>query len=151
REELTAEALTADGWYRTGDLGFVHQGEVFVTGRKKDLLIIKGRNYYPSDIEDVVSKVEGIAPGRVVAFGLPDEESGTEKLVILAETREGATEHEKKLLLKIRSAVSLEMDCTPGDVRIVPARWLVKSTSGKLARGDNRDKYLSTLASSRHA
>jgi acyl-CoA synthetase (AMP-forming)/AMP-acid ligase II len=147
RDDLTAQAMTADGWYRTGDLGFVHQGEVYVTGRKKDLIIIKGRNYYPGDVEAVVAGVEGVAAGRVVAFGLPDEEAGTEKLVILAEPREELPAPEgKRLALRIRNAVSVELDCTPGDVRVVPPRWLVKSTSGKLARGDNRDKYLRSFA-----
>jgi hypothetical protein len=83
----------------------------------------------------------------VVAFGLADEEAGTEKLVILAEPREELSEMEgKRLALKIRNAVSIELDATPGDVRVVPPRWLVKSTSGKLARGDNRAKYLESFA-----
>ena len=124
RDDLTARAMTEGGWYKTGDLGFVHEGEVFVTGQK-DYIVLKGRNYYPTDIEEVVGRVEGIAPGRVVAFGLPNEESGTEKLILLAEAKEGSTEHEKKLALKVRAAVSLEMDCTPGDVRIVPSRSLM--------------------------
>jgi acyl-CoA synthetase (AMP-forming)/AMP-acid ligase II len=147
RDDLTSQAMTADGFYRTGDLGFLHEGEVFVTGRKKDLLILKGKNHYPADIEDVVARVDGVAAGRVVAFGLADEEAGTEKLVILAEPRDELSEMEgKRLALKIRNAVSIELDATPGDVRVVPPRWLVKSTSGKLARGDNRDKYLASLA-----
>ena len=144
RADLTHAAFTAAGWYRTGDLGFLHEGEVFVTGRRKDLIIIQGRNFYPGDLEATAGRVPGIAAGRVVAFGLSDEVAGTEKLVILAEAEPDSAEHPKQLALKIRNAVAQELDCTLGLVQIVPTRWLVKSTSGKLARNDNRQKFLAT-------
>jgi acyl-CoA synthetase (AMP-forming)/AMP-acid ligase II len=145
RDDLTRAAITADGWYRTGDLGFIHLGEVYVTGRKKDLIIIQGRNFYPGDIEETGSHVPGVAPGRIVAFGLPDETTGTEKLVILAEGENGSGENPKLLALKIRNAVAQELDCTPSLVQIVPARWLIKSSSGKIARNDNRQKFLAAI------
>lgn len=146
REDLTREALTADGWYKTGDLGFVRGGEVYVTGRKKDLIIVQGRNFYPADVEKVVARVEGVTPGRVVVFGMHNEKTGTEGLIVLAESEECDGEHARRLSLKIRNAVAQELDCTPQDVRVVPPRWLVKSTAGKLARADNRSKYLTNLA-----
>lgn len=139
-EELTRAALDGDGWYKTGDLGFMFDGELFVTGRSKDLIIIQGRNFYPADIEAAVADVEGVAAGRVVAFGIADETGGTEQLIVLAEAEEAADP--RKLALRVRSRVAQEFNCTPGDARIVPPRWLVKSTSGKLARADNRAKYL---------
>ncbi|HVF45701.1 MAG TPA: AMP-binding protein, partial [Pyrinomonadaceae bacterium] len=142
REDLTREALTADGWYKTGDLGFVLDGEVYVTGRKTDLIIVQGRNFYPADVEKVVSGVEGVTPGRVVVFGVPNEKTGTEGLIVLAESEECEGEGARRLSLRIRNAVAQELDCTPQDVRVVPPRWLVKSTAGKLARADNRSKYL---------
>lgn len=142
REDLTREALTADGWYKTGDLGFVREGEVYVTGRKKDLIIVQGRNFYPADVERVVASVEGVTPGRVVVFGMPNEKTGTEGLIVLAESEAFEGEHARRLALRIRNAVAQELDCTPQDVRVVPPRWLVKSTAGKLARADNRSKYL---------
>lgn len=142
REDLTREALTADDWYRTGDLGFVREGEVYVTGRKKDLIIVQGRNFYPADVERVVGVVEGVTPGRVVAFGMANEKTGTEGLIVLAESEEFGGEGARRLALKIRNAVAQELDCTPQDVRVVEPRWLVKSTAGKLARADNRSKYL---------
>jgi fatty-acyl-CoA synthase len=129
-----------DGWFLTGDLGFVKDGEVYVTGRKKDLIVIQGRNFHPSDFEEVASQVPGVTAGRVVAFGVADEKSGTERLVILVEIEEQASAG--AVALAIRREVAQELDCTPSDVRVVPARWLVKSTSGKLARDDNRRKYL---------
>lgn len=142
REDLTREALTVEGWYKTGDLGFVRDAEVYVTGRKKDLIIVQGRNFYPDDVERVVAGVEGVTPGRVVVFGMPNEKTGTEGLLVLAESEESEGEHARRLALRIRNAVAQELDCTPQDVRVVPPRWLVKSTAGKLARADNRSKYL---------
>ncbi|HKG12272.1 MAG TPA: AMP-binding protein [Pyrinomonadaceae bacterium] len=142
REDLTRDALTGEGRYKTGDLGFVRGGEVYVTGRKKDLIIVQGRNFYPADVERVVAGVEGVTPGRVVVFGMPNEKTGTEGLIVLAESEEFGGEHARRLSLRIRNAVAQELDCTPQDVRVVPPRWLVKSTAGKLARADNRSKYL---------
>ena len=147
REDLTRAAMTDDGFYRTGDLGFIDAGEVFVTGRKKDLIIIQGRNFYPADIERIVGETEGVVAGRVVAFGLRDEHQGTEGLVVLVEAVDQAADAQRRLVLAIRKRIAQSLDCTPSDVRVVPARWLVKSTSGKLARGDNRAKYLATFAS----
>jgi acyl-CoA synthetase (AMP-forming)/AMP-acid ligase II len=142
REDLTREALMAEGWYRTGDLGFVREGEVYVTGRKKELIIVQGRNFYPADVERVAASVEGVTAGRVVVFGMPNERTGTEGLIVLAESEEFEGEGARRLALKIRNAVAQELDCTPQDVRVVAPRWLVKSTAGKLARADNRSKYL---------
>jgi acyl-CoA synthetase (AMP-forming)/AMP-acid ligase II len=142
REDLTREALTGGGFYRTGDLGFVLGGEVYVTGRKKDLIIVQGRNFYPADVERVAASVEGVTAGRVVVFGLANERTGTEGLIVLAEGEEFEGDGARRLSLRIRNAVAQELDCTPQDVRVVPPRWLVKSTAGKLARADNRSKYL---------
>ncbi len=145
REDLTRAALTSDGWYLTGDLGFVRDGEVYVTGRKKDLIIIQGRNIYPGDVEQIVSEIPGLIPGRAVAFDIRGEAEGTDRLVILAEAIEYAGPQAKALALLIRNAVAQELNCTPYDVRIVPPRWLIKSTAGKMARNDNRTKYLETI------
>ena len=70
RSDLTQAAITREGWFRTGDLGFISDSELYVTGRKKDLIIIQGRNFYPTDIEDAVGRLPGVKNGRVVAFGL---------------------------------------------------------------------------------
>ena len=142
RDDLTRESLTDAGYYRTGDLGFRSEGDIFVTGRRKDLIIIQGRNFYPADVETIVSEVGGVTAGRVVVFGLPLQKTGTEGLVVLAESIDYAGEQGKQLALRIRNRVAQELDCTPFDVRVVPPRWLIKSTAGKLARNDNRNKYL---------
>lgn len=141
RPDLTAAAMTDGGWYLTGDLGFLHEGELYVTGRKKDLIIIQGRNYYPADIEEAVANVEGVLSGRVAAFGVRDERTGTEGLVIVAEVGD-ERQQDASIVAAIRASVAQEFDCTPSDVRLLPAKWLVKSSSGKVARNDNREKYL---------
>ncbi len=74
-----------DGWYLTGDYGYMAGGEVYVSGRKKDLIIVGGKNIYPQDLETLAMEVDGVHPGRVVAFGVFNEEAGTEEVVIVAE------------------------------------------------------------------
>jgi acyl-CoA synthetase (AMP-forming)/AMP-acid ligase II len=145
RPDLTAQAIDVNGWYATGDLGFILNGEIYVSGRKKDLLILRGRNYLAQDIETAVGAIEGLKTGRIVAFGLPDPVAGTERLIILAEAEFADSSRRGALCLEIRKCVAQAFDTTASDVRIVPDRWLVKSTSGKLARSDNRTKYLLTL------
>lgn len=140
RADLTAAAIDGNGWYATGDLGFVLDNEVYVTGRQKDLLILRGRNYLAQDIEASLGALAGVRPGRVVAFSLPDPQLGTERLIVIAEAEPGADNG--ALALAIRQCVAQTFDTTIGDLKIVPERWLVKSTSGKLARKDNAAKYL---------
>lgn len=140
--ELNASVIDDRGTYATGDLGFLLDGELFVTGRLKDLIIIRGRNYYPQDIEALVGEVAGVVPGRVAAFGIPDAATGTEQLVILMEIAEG--EAPGKVALAVRRTIAQSLDCTAGDVRVVPPRALVKSTSGKISRPENRRRYLET-------
>ena len=138
--EETAAAMS-DGLFYTGDLGYVAGGEVYVTGRRKDLVIIGGRNIYPQDIEDAVLAVDGVVAGRAVAFGIPDPRHGTEQLVVLAES-EQPEDAWPDLRRAIHHALAERADVVPGDVEIVAPRTLVKSSSGKLARGENRARYL---------
>jgi acyl-CoA synthetase (AMP-forming)/AMP-acid ligase II len=86
RNETASKAAMVDGWYRTGDVGFIHDGELFICGRTKELLIIHGRNYYAHDLEVIASGVEHVKPGRAVAFSLEDASSGSEEAVVLVET-----------------------------------------------------------------
>ena len=79
------ETAFHEGWYLTGDLGYLANGEVYVTGRKKDLIIVGGKNVHPQDLEQLAGEVQGIHAGRVVAFGVYDPEAGTEDVVLVAE------------------------------------------------------------------
>lgn len=140
-EDATASAIDSNGWYHTGDLGFIHEGNVYVTGRKKDLLIVGGRNFYPQDIERICDRFEGSIPGRSVALGMRDERMGTEQAILLMESRledEGA---KASLAASVRKAVFDELDCPLADIRVVPYMWLLKTSSGKIARQPNLNKY----------
>ena len=85
------ESLTNDGWYVTGDYGFMFQNDLYVIGRTKDIIISAGVNVFPEDIENLVHTVEGVYPGRVVAFGVDDPAQGTESLALVAEMRGSST------------------------------------------------------------
>jgi fatty-acyl-CoA synthase len=141
RPEATALALR-DGWYRTGDLGFVEQGELFVVGRIKELIIVNGQNIVAGDIEFEVNRVPGIKAGRAVAFGVYSQAVGSEQLIIVAEKDPEAERPADEVTKDISAAVQRSFGLIPRDVRITAERWLVKSTSGKISREENRKKYL---------
>lgn len=141
--DLTA-AVLSDGWYRSGDLGYLADGHLFITGRKKDLLIIAGKNYYPQDIERIVSGVDGVYPGRVVALGLDDPRIGTQRLIVIAERSSEAVD-EPELSANIRQTLAADLDCVIDDLRVVPHMWLLKTSSGKIARAPNLKRYLEEL------
>lgn len=133
--ETTEAALDGD-WYRTGDLGCVDGGEVFVTGRLKDVIIVQGRNVMAHDVEAAVSRVHGVKPGRCVAFGRFNERHGSEELVVVAE-RDGTDDP----TLAIGDAVMADIGVACADIRMVEPGWLVKTSSGKTSRSDNARKY----------
>jgi len=142
-EEKTAEVLK-DGWYTSGDIGFRQEGELFVVGRKKDMIIVAGKNIYPEDIEDVLSQVEGVLPGRVIAFGLEDEEAGTEQICVVAETPlTGETERKRLRLAIVETCMGI--DVTVSRPYLAPPRWLIKSSAGKPARSANRERAINEL------
>lgn len=143
RDDATTAALH-EGWYLTGDMGYMADGEVFVLGRKKDLLIVGGRNVYPQDLESLVSTIEGIHPGRVAVFGIANPDTGTEDAAVVAEVD---TEHEQEqqaIKAAIRRVIAAGSDIAVRHVWLVPRGWLIKTSSGKVARSANRDKILET-------
>ncbi|MBX3045868.1 MAG: AMP-binding protein [Anaerolineales bacterium] len=140
RPDLSQQAITPDGWYLTGDMGYLADGELYISGRKKDLLIVGGKNIYPQDLEDIANRTAGVYPGRAVAFGVLDERLGSEKVVIICETTENADLAAAEQ--ELRAKVVQETEVTVGDLRFVPRGWILKTSSGKHARTDNREKYL---------
>lgn len=152
RPDLSGQAFL-DGWYLTGDLGYQVDGELYVSGRKKDLIIAGGKNIYPQDLENLAGEVEGVHPGRSVAFGIFNEDTGTEEVVLVAEideesriisgspagVRVSRIEH---LTRAIREKVSRGSEVTLKTVYLVERNWLIKTSSGKVAREANKAKYL---------
>jgi fatty-acyl-CoA synthase len=131
-----------DGWYLTGDMGYLVDGEVYIIGRKKDIIINAGKNVYPQDIEAIVNTVEGIKPGRAVVFGVPDEREGTELIAVVAEVLTDNPETKHAINRRIRQAVVQQATVTVSYVQLVSDGWLIKTSSGKIARAANRDKWL---------
>ena len=145
RNDMHATAVVLkDGWYFSGDYGFRHEGEQFIIGRKKDIIIVAGKNLFPEDIEDAVGEVPGVIPGRVIAFGREDEEAGTEQVCVIAETEYEHREVRSELRLGIVRA-GMEIDVTISRVYLVCPRWLIKSSSGKPARNSNKVRALTQL------
>ncbi|MGD8455385.1 MAG: AMP-binding protein [Anaerolineales bacterium] len=147
RPDITAEAIK-DGWYFTGDMGYLANGQLYVSGRKKDLIIVGGKNIYPQDLEAIANRVPGIYPGRAVAFGLFDERLGSESIVMVCELLTGEEARPfQDVERELRQQVVQQTEVTLADVRLVDGRWLIKTSSGKIARGDNRNKYLNEFRS----
>ena len=145
RDELTAQSFI-DGYYCTGDLGYLRDGELYVTGRRKDLIIVGGKNVYPNDLEQLAGEVAGVHAGRVVAFGAFDAEQGTEEVVILAEAEDLSVAHDEsaaeELADRVRAHVTKNSDVAVRIARIVSEKWLIKTSSGKIARTACREKWL---------
>ena len=141
RNDLTENAF-ADGWYLTGDYGFMMSGEVFVSGRKKDMIIIGGKNVYPQDLESLSYEVAGVHAGRSVAFGLFDEEQGTEDVVIIAEVDSEDPAEQQKVADAIRLHVTKNSAIALRYVKVVDPKWILKTSSGKTARSANKEKFL---------
>jgi acyl-CoA synthetase (AMP-forming)/AMP-acid ligase II len=134
----TANDAAFDGaWFRSGDMGFVYDGELYVCGRIKEMLIVHGRNYYANDIEEIVNRVAGVKPGRVVAFGVYDSVTGTEEAVVMAETQMPPGEGRKALGRAIRTEVFDMLSLSLRRVEIIDEGRLIKTTSGKLSREEN--------------
>jgi fatty-acyl-CoA synthase len=131
-----------DSWYYSGDLGFMHKGELYISGRKKDLIIVHGKNYYTHDIEYVANKAGGFKPGRAVAIGVYFDNVGSEEVILIAETEETGLEKLKQAKRVIKMRISKELNLVIKDVHLVPLKWLIKTTSGKISRKENKEKYM---------
>lgn len=142
RPDLTAQAM-AGGWHHTGDLGFCHKDELFVIGRKKDLIIVGGENIYPQDIEEIVSANPVVHDGRAIALGLYNPDLGTEDIVVVAELNsEDLLAHAGALESEIRGQIVAALGIAVRTIFLKPPKWIVKSTAGKQARSASREKLL---------
>ncbi len=134
--ELTAEAWK-DGWLYTGDLGYTVNGELFICGRLKDIIIIRGRNFYPSDIEWVISELPGVRRGNVVAFGA--DVDGEEQLFVCAEAFQSDA---AGLTDAIQNAVTAQIGIAVHHVEIVAQGTLPRTSSGKPQRRKTKQMFL---------
>ncbi|WP_243368735.1 AMP-binding protein [Microvirga solisilvae] len=123
-----------DGWLDTGDLGYLHNGNLFITGRIKDLIIRAGANISPYEIEQVAGEIEGVRSGAVGAIGLNDPVKGTENLVVFFETTQKASDMVEAMRQAIRDRLSQKLSIAVDHVLPVPPHTLQKTTSGKLQR-----------------
>ncbi|MFT4613043.1 MAG: fatty-acyl-CoA synthase [Bacteroidia bacterium] len=138
--EETSHALCADGWLNTGDIGYVVDGVLTITGRKKDLIIIHGRNIWPQDLEHVAETQPEVRSGDAVAFSAPDNE-GEEMCVLMVQCRERDPQKRNNLIRRLTALVRMEMslDCY---VMLVPNRSLPRTSSGKLSRAKARLDFI---------
>lgn len=141
RPDLSAKAFL-DGWFLTGDFGYISNGEVFVSGRKKDMIIVGGKNVYPQDLEMLTYEVPGVHAGRSVAFGMFDDSQGTEEVVIIAEIESENSDDQEKIADAIRLHVTKNSAIALRYVKVVGPKWILKTSSGKTARSANKEKFL---------
>jgi acyl-CoA synthetase (AMP-forming)/AMP-acid ligase II len=146
RPNITKKSFQ-DGWFLTGDFGYLSAGEIYVTGRKKDLIIVGGKNIYPGDLEELLYEIPGVHPGRAVVFGLFNEKMGTEDVVVIAETDLEDSQARQDLADLIRSHITQNSPVSLRQVMITDAGWIIKTSSGKTSRSANKERYLAELES----
>jgi fatty-acyl-CoA synthase len=148
RNPAATDAGMDGSWFRSGDIGFILDGELYVCGRSKEMLIVHGRNYYANDIEALINPLAGIKPGRVVAVGVFDSVTGSEEAVVLAETMLEDPEERAELEQAIRKRVFDVLNLTLRRVEIAGEGTLVKTTSGKISRNENIKRLSGELVAS---
>ncbi len=138
--EQSAKLFDGD-WLETGDLGYLAGGDLYLTGRSKDLIIIAGRNVYPQELEEAVGRLVGIRKGNVVVFGCRDQTGVTERLVLVAETRETDAGVLERLRQEI-NGLAVDLVGSPVDeLMLAPPKTLLKTSSGKLRRAACRELH----------
>jgi len=133
---------SAFAWVNSGDRAYRAEDDIFVTGRVKDIIIKGGRNLYPHEVEELAGRADGIRKGCIVAFGLKDEGSGTEKLVVVAETREPDSARRSAIAAAITNEISQGLGLPPDRVELLLPGSIPKTSSGKLRREETKQLYL---------
>jgi acyl carrier protein len=130
-EQANAAAFTADGWLRTGDLGLVHTGELYISGRAKEIIFVNGQNYYPHDLEGVAQRAPGLELGKVVASGVRRRGAETEQLVVFVLHR-GAVADFLAVATQVARLINEQTGLEVAEV--IPVKRIPKTTSGKVQR-----------------
>ena len=141
RNPAANRALFDGEWLRSGDRGYVAGGELYVTGRDKDLIVRAGRNLYPYDLEAAVGEIDGVRKGCVAVFAAPDPAAGTERLVVVAETRERDAGRRRGIEEAIVRAASAQLGSGPDEVVLAPPHSVLKTSSGKIRRVAVRELF----------
>ena len=141
RNPAASRALFDGDWLRSGDRGYVAGGELYVTGRDKDLIVRAGRNLYPYDLEAAAGEIDGVRKGCVAVFAAADRGAGTERLVVVAETREEDPERKREIVDAITHAASALLGAGPDEIVLAPPHSVLKTSSGKIRRSAVRELY----------
>jgi len=141
----TAAAFVGE-WYRTGDLGFTRNGELYITGRLKDVIIVHGKNLYAHDIEAVANRIDGVKAGRAVAVGAFNPNMGSEDLVLICETTLEDPTARRDLRRAVRTTIEAHYGLPGVVAHVTDPGWLVKTTSGKISRKENLAKFMRETA-----
>ncbi|HEX5481416.1 MAG TPA: AMP-binding protein [Terriglobia bacterium] len=147
--KATSAVITGDGWMDSGDLGYWANGELYVTGRLKDCIIKSGRNIIPQEVEAAAAEVPGVRKGCVAAFGALDPQTGTERLVVVAETRASAAAELRRIEQAVVRSVGAVLGIPPDQVELVTPQSIPKTSSGKIRRNATRALYLEGRLSGR--
>src|SRR5690242_21420465 len=141
RNEEKTRALFDNGWINSGDRAYIGEGDIYITGRVKDIIIRAGRNTYPHEIEEAISAVPGVRKGGVAAFGSADPQTGTERLIVMAETKETNPDARAKLIAAAHEVVTAIAGSAADDIVLVPPRGVPKTSSGKVRRSSAKELY----------
>ncbi|MGI9405090.1 MAG: AMP-binding protein, partial [Hyphomicrobiaceae bacterium] len=141
RDESKTRAVFDGDWLESGDRAYIAGGDVFLTGRTKDIIIRAGRNIYPHELEEFVGNIEGVRKGCVAAFASGDPRTGTERLIVLAETRLVDPEQQNGLRQRIAKASTELLDLPPDEIILAPPHAVPKTSSGKIRRSEARGLY----------
>jgi len=135
------QRLFQGSWLESGDLAYLVDGEIFITGRTKDIIICGGRNIYPEELEEAVGNLAGVRKGNVAVFGTPDPRTGTERLVVMAETRETGAAVMARLRAEVQAVAVDLVGSPPDEVALVPPGCVLKTSSGKIRRAASRERF----------
>ena len=141
RNPAASRELFRGDWLDSGDRAYLADGEIFLTGRAKDIIIRAGRNIYPHELEAAVGNIAGVRNGRVAVFGSTDPRTGTERLIVLAETRSEDAAQRERLRAEINALAGDLVGAPPDEVVLAPPGTVLKTSSGKIRRAASRERF----------